>query len=217
MDFNINSFWPYFLAITACSLIWSYFHEKKRTEALKLTAKTMGFSFSTSGREITQSTCENFELFSKGHSKKLKNEMWGVDTGNNISIFGYSYSQGYGKDSRTYNQTVLSIECDKLQSPNFELTPENAFHKIGQVFGYQDIDFESFPIFSKKYLLRGNDEVNIRKLFTPAVIKFFELNQNLYIEVQGNTLIFYRPSKRYKPDEIQSLYHDGRAVLSTFL
>jgi hypothetical protein len=112
---------------------------------------------------------------------------------------------------------VLSIEGSKLNFPKFELEPENTFHKIGQVFGYQDIDFESFPIFSKKYLLRGNDEAKIRELFTPEVIKFFERNQNIHIEAQGNTLIFYRPSKRCKPDEIKGFYQDGQVALSHFI
>jgi len=47
------------------------------------------------------------------------------------------------------------MDCNKLKLPFFELKPENTFHKIGQVFGYQDIDFEAFPNFSKGYLLRG--------------------------------------------------------------
>ena len=85
------------------------------------------------------------------------------------------------------------------------------------MFGYQDIDFESFPVFSKKYLLRGSDEVKIRALFTPEVIRFFEKNQNIHIEGQGNTLIFYKPSKRCKTDEIKAFYQKGKIALSNFI
>ena len=217
MEFSIGSLWPYILIFVIGSLIFSYLYEKKRTEALELIAKSLGLSFSKDGRNATKSMHHNFELFSKGHSQKLKNEIWGNIDNNRISIFGYSYSQRNGENSTTYNQTVLSIEYSKLDFPNFELEPENTFHKIGQVFGYQDIDFESFPIFSKKYLLRGNDEVKIRALFTPEVIKFFEKNQNIHIEAQGSTLIFYKPSIRCKPDEIQEFYQKGQMALSNFI
>ena len=217
MEFSLANLWPYILIFFIGSLIFSYIYEKKRTEALELIAKSLGFSFSKSGRDSTKSMHHNFELFSKGHSRKLKNEMWGNNNNNRISIFGYSYSERNGENSHTYNQTVLSIEDSKLNFPNFELEPENTFHKIGQVFGYQDIDFESFPIFSKNYLLRGSDEVKIRALFTREVINFFETNQNIHIEAQGNTLIFYKPSKRCKPDEIKAFYQKGQIALSNFI
>jgi hypothetical protein len=217
MEFNIGTLWPYILIFIIGSFIFSYVYEKKRTEALELIAKSIGFSFSKSGRETTKSIHQNFELFSKGHSRKLKNEIWGKDNNNHVSIFGYSYSQRHGDNTTTYNQTVLSIKDIKLNLPSFELEPENTFHKIGQVFGYQDIDFDSFPVFSKKYLLRGNDEARIRELFTPTVIEYFERNQNIHIEAQGNTLIFYKPSKRCKPDEIKGFYHDGSIALSNLV
>ncbi len=217
MDFSLDSVWQYIFIFLVGSFIFSYIYEKKRTEALLLIAKKLGFTFSKSGRETTKSKHENFELFSKGQSREFKNEIWGDDKENNVSIFGYCYTEGHGKNSTTYNQTVLSIECSNLKSPHFQLKPENAFHKIGQVFGYQDIDFELYPTFSKTYLLRGNDEMKIREFFTPKAIKFFELNQGIYIEAQGNILIFYKPSKRCKPNEIKALYRDGQAVLSNLL
>jgi len=217
MEFSFDNLWPYILIFFVGSLIFSYVYEKKRTEALELVAQRLGFSFSKTGRESTQAMHNSFELFSKGHSKKLKNEMWGKKNSNRVSIFGYSYRQSSGNSSTTYSQTVLSIENNGLSLPKFELEPENTFHKIGQVFGYQDIDFESFPVFSKEYLLRGNDEVKIRSLFTPEVIKFFEFNLNIHIEAQGHTLIFYKPSQRCKPDEINDFYQKGQVVLSNFI
>lgn len=217
MEFNIATLWPYILIFFIGSLIFTYFYEKKRSEALELIAQSLGFSFSKSGRETTKSMHESFDLFSKGHSRKLRNEIWGNNKKNRVSIFGYSYSQSNGNNSTTYSQTVLSIENCELNFPKFELKPENTLHKIGQVFGYQDIDFESFPVFSKEYLLRGNDEVKIRALFTPEVISFFETNQNIHIEAHRNTIIFYKPSKRCKPDEIKEFYQQGQVVLANFI
>jgi hypothetical protein len=217
MEFNMDQLWPYILIFIVGSCVFSFSREKKQTKELELIAKKLGFSFSKSGRDKTQSIHENLELFSKGSSTQLKNEMWGKDKKNTISIFEYSYIKGRGRKSGTYNQTVLSIEFGELNLPNFELKPENTLHKIGQVFGYQDIDFELFPVFSKKYLLRGNDEIKIRALFTPTVIKYFEKNHNICIEAQKNTLIFYKSSTRCKPDEIKKFYQYGHATLSNLV
>jgi len=217
MEFNIVTLWPYTLILIICILIYSYFLEKKRSEALELIAQKLGFSFTKSGRETTKSMHESFDLFSKGSHRKLRNEIWGNNNNNRVSIFGYSYAMSHGSSAKAYSQTVLSIEYSELNIPEFELEPEYITHKIAQVFGYQDIDFESFPVFSQKYLLRGKDEVKIRQLFTPEVISFFETNQDIHIEAQGNTLIFYKPSQRCEPDEIKEFYRKGQIALSNFI
>jgi len=207
---------PYFLAFAACALLIGYIYEKKRTEALKLVAKSLGFSFSQKARYQTEPKHQNFQLFSKGHGSKVKNEMWGKRNGTHVSIFGYQYTVGHGKHSTTHHQTVVALDCKTLNFPTFELKPENTLHKIGQVFGYQDIDFEDSPEFSRKYLLRGDNEAKIRQLFTPRVIRFFESNQSLCIEAQNNILIFYKPSKRCKPDEISVFLAEGQRIRAAF-
>lgn len=212
---DIN-FLPYFLAFTACTLLIGYIYEKRRTEALKLIARNLGFTFSKKGRDQTEQKHQNFQLFSKGYGRKVKNEMWGNRNGFDISIFGYQYTEGNGKNSSTYKQTVVTIDCKKRMFPSFELKPENTFHKIGQIFGYQDIDFETSPNFSKKYLLRGDDESKIRQLFTPRIISFFESNKNLCIEAQNNTIIFYKASKRCKPKDIEELLDKGQKIRQVF-
>ena len=39
---------------------------------------------------------------------------------------------------------------------DFEMRPENLLNKIGAALGRQDIDFDSNPEFSRRYLLRGS-------------------------------------------------------------
>jgi hypothetical protein len=217
MDSSVIWFVAFILFILVAHSTYTNFIEKKRTEELELIAKKLGFSFSKSGRESTESTHKNFELFSLGHSKELKNEMWGKDLDFTFSIFGYSYRTGHGQNTMLYNQTVLSLQCKDLNLPKFDLKPEDTIYKIAQIFGYQDIDFEAFPFFSKKYLLRGDDENKVRELFSPDVIKYFEQNQNICVESQGSNLIFYKKSKRSEPEEIHTFYKDGRTALLNFL
>jgi hypothetical protein len=64
---------------------------------------------------------------------------------------------------------VISFQSSLLSLPEFELRSENMFHKIGKAFGCQDINFESHPEFSKRYLLRGADEEAVRTFFTPEM------------------------------------------------
>ncbi len=100
--------------------------------------------------------------------------------------------------------------------PNFTLRPENLFHKIGQVFGYQDIDFEAHPEFSKRYLLRAENESEVRRTFSTDVLSFYESDQKLSTEAAARQLIHYRAAKRVPPDEIAEFIKQGVRVLTLF-
>ena len=213
MGLSSYSMFPFIIASVVILIITSFLYERKRTKDLKNRAKMLGLNFSKSGRDVTWSNHDSFEIFNSGHSRKIKNEMWKLDADNDVSIFGYEYTQGHGKNSSTHKQTILSIKSSKLCAPNFQLKPENTLHKIGQVFGYQDIDFPEYPIFSKNYLLRGKDEQEICDFFSDKVIDHFENNLNIHIEAERDRMIFYRPSKRFNHNEIEEFYIDGKKTL----
>ena len=86
-----------------------------------------------------------------------------------FALFDYEYVVEGSESNSSYKQSVIWFHSENLCLPNFALRPENLFHKIGGVLGYQDIDFESHPKFSKTFLLRGNDEPKIRDIFKNEV------------------------------------------------
>ncbi|GGI73347.1 hypothetical protein [Shewanella gelidii] len=217
MDMTIQEVLFWSALIIAVSIGCRYYYEKKRSEKLGLVARKLGFTFSKEGRESTQDHHADFNLFSIGSCREVINEMWGTHRGDAVSMFGYCYIQGSGKNSKNYRQTVLSIRCQGLDLPQFILMPESTIHKISQYFGNEDIDFESFPSFSDKYLLHAEDEEKVREIFTPKVIKFFESNPKVSVEGKGDTLIFYQDYKRCKPDEFDAFYQQGRATLEHFI
>lgn len=58
-------------------------------------------------------------------------------------------------------------QCKAL--PQFTLGPENLFTRIGEVLGFQDIDFPDDPSFSSAYRLKGWDAAQVQSLFTPQI------------------------------------------------
>ena len=99
---------------------------------------------------------------------------------------------------------MIHFRSPALNLPEFALRPENLFDKIGDVFGGQDIDFESHPKFSKSYSLRGSDEQKVRETFTDEVLSSFENQTGISTEGGGDQLIFYRAGKRIDPDQVRS-------------
>jgi hypothetical protein len=190
--------------------------QKKRAEAMAQAAGEMKLAFTPEGDETVMSEHAAFHLFMQGRSRKIRNLIRGTVRELNTSIFDYQYTVGAGKNQHTYSQTVISLQLQGRNLPVFTMRPENVFHKLGSMMGYQDIDFEINPVFSKKYLLRGPDDAAIRSVFTSRVLMFFESEPGLCVEANGRTLIVYRHSVRAKPEVLRESVEKGVHIAGLF-
>jgi hypothetical protein len=191
--------------------------EKRRRETLRATAAQLGLDFAETDQTGLQSGFTGFKLFAHGSGRTIRNIVYGrVDGDVEAMLFDYAYTSGSGKNKRTYSQTVAFFQSDRLLIPEFIARPEGLFDKIGQVFGYQDIDMPMHPEFSRRFILRGTDESAIRDFFRPDVVRFFENNTGLSVEAKFDRFIVYRPAKRLKPEEWGAWLAKGREAVKVF-
>ena len=198
------------------AIVLSRWSEKKREAQWKQIAEDLGLPFFPQGDGSLISHLHHFHLFSQGRSRKIRNMLHGETDEVELAIFDYRFRTGSGENKRIHRQTVIYFRSSDLKLPQFAVRPEHFFHKIGGAFGYQDIDFETHPEFSKTYLLRGDDESSVRQLFNDSLLKFFESQPKISVEAGGNQLIFYRQRKRTKPDEVRSFMQEGFQVFDQF-
>lgn len=195
-----------FLALAAGILALALYHEKKRREALERVAAQLGMRFSAQLPEEIRSRLlqAGFGLFERGHGRRFYNSMSKrLIDGTEITVFDYQYTSGSGEGSRTYRQSVFYAYHEDLHLPRFRLHPENAFfHGIAKAFGMQDINFESHPKFSRSYLLRGENEAQVRLRFHPGVLSFLEQYPNYCAEGAGAHLILWQNDRQVSPEEI---------------
>lgn len=194
-------------------LVYAHFQqEKARTEQFQSVAADLGLDFHPTGDSGVMDAIGHLRLFNQGHGRKMKDMISGKTEDIEIAIFGYRYVTGGGNNQQTHQQTVISFQSPNLSLPDFDLRPEHFFHKIGQALGYSDIDFDTHPEFSARYLLRGPDEAAIRQFFQPELLRFFESNQGVSLEASGDRLIYYRARKRIKPEQVRSFMEEGFRV-----
>ncbi|HKS29676.1 MAG TPA: hypothetical protein VJS44_17760 [Pyrinomonadaceae bacterium] len=210
-------FFVFLIGIIVAVVIYNNKKEKERTLAMQQVAQQMGWAFAPKAEMNMIPHTGYFNLFNNGHSKSIKNMIYGQINGAKAAVFDYRYTVGHGKHSHTYMQTVLYFESPRLQLPMFTLSPENFMHRFISALGYQDIDFAQRPEFSKKYLLRGQDEQGIRQTFQDHTLAFYEANQGLHTEGGGSQLFVYRLSNRVPPQQVgQYLQWASQAVLPLF-
>jgi hypothetical protein len=208
------------IAVVVALVVFSILYAKKkaaeRTRAMQQAAAMLGWAFSAEASFEMIPGLERHRLFSQGHSKKTYNMMYGMVDGARAAIFDYTYTVGHGKHQQTFNQSVVYFQSERLSLPFFSLRPEGLGHKLISALGYQDIDFGNRPLFSSKYLLRGEDEQAIRQTFHDAVLTYYENNLKLCTDGGGNEIFFYQQQRRIDPMSARSYLDWGLNMLRLF-
>jgi hypothetical protein len=189
----------------------------KRRAALEALALEAGWSFSGDTVAPDALGAPSFPLFTHGRARKARNVMRLPGSAPAVTVFDYQYTVGSGQHQSTVVQTVAHVGSPRLALPPFVLGPENIFHKAGGLLGYHDIDFDSNPEFSAKYLLRSKQaEANVRDLFTPSIRAFFEQRAPVTVEGDEGGVLVYRSGRRVKPEELRTFVEDAQLVARQF-
>ena len=195
---------------------WGLYADKKRKEALEVIATEMGLDFLPDGSTELHNQLSGFKLLNSGRAKKLTKLIRGQSDEVMISIFDYQYTTGSGKHSKTHYQTVAALQSPRLGIPDFTMRPENMFDKLGGMIGLQDIDFDTHPMYSKMFVLKGSNETAIRQTFKPPILEFFQNKKGISVEGDRGTIIIYRPGRFVKPDQIKDFLGEAYEVFGVF-
>ena len=95
------------------------------------------------------------------------------------------------------------------------MRPENLFDKIGAAIGFEDIDFDDHPEFSKAFILKGKNEEAIRHFFDAEMLELFTERQGIYVESAPGVFIYLKGGRK-KPEQIREFMNDGYAVYAAF-
>lgn len=196
------------IIFVVCILVCMHMYEKKRQKQLEKVSREIGFTYTLKAAI----TLPDLRLFTSGHSRYKIHLL--TSTRNFIAWSLFDYSYNVGRHRRT--QTVAMAQLDR-ELPEFSLSTEHFYHKIGEFIGFEDIDFDEYPEFSQKYRLIGKDENAVRQLFTPHVILTLlgeKLESN--IEATGNFIIVYTPEKRVPPADLCRFFQKATAIVDLF-
>ena len=91
---------------------------------------------------------------------------------------------------------------------------KSIFDRVMAFAGYKDIDFDIYPDFSKKFLIMGNKESEIRSFFTDELIRFFENHQIYHLESNGEALVIFDKIKLARTDETIAIIDFGKELVS---
>ncbi len=160
---------------------------------------------------------KNFHFFEIRPIERKSNCLKGTfkDSGVSWEIADVIFNEGAAFTAETFNTTLMTLKLNE-KIPVFTMEKEGVLEKIFDrvmaFSGYKDIDFEMYPDFSKKFLLMGNEESEIRSFFTPEMISFFENHQIYHIESNGEALVIFDKIKLARTDETMTFIDYGKEL-----
>lgn len=177
----------------------------QRQKRLRNLATEKGFQFSS---QVNWNTdyLKKFHFFEIRPIERKYNSLKGLFLGMGVSweILDITFNEGQAFTAETFNTTLMVLNLNK-KIPVFSMEKEGVlgkiFDRVMAFTGYKDIDFEMYPDFSKKFLLMGNNESEIRSFFTEEIVRFFENQQIYHIESNGNALLIFNKIKLARTDE----------------
>ncbi len=198
----LSSFGPIipfvFIGVAVIGVVLHFVQKKRRQEQLRGIAKRLGLKLDPEGDQRILAHFSSFGIFSRGSfsgKRRVSNLLYG---GGEIAAFDYLYtvrrtnSDGHASYRRV-RKTVVCCESPALNLPRFVLKPEG---RIGNwfrdVFGGVDVDFDSHPVFSKKYHLSGENPEAIHGAFSSEALSYLEQRPGLCVEGSGRQLVVYK-------------------------
>jgi len=188
-----------------------------RQYRLKNLANEMDYRFN---HEVDWNTSylKQFHFFEIRPIERKSNSLKGQfdDTDVSWQISDVTFNEGDAFSAETFNTTLIVLKLNK-KIPVFTMEKEGLFEKIFDrvmaLTGYKDIDFEMYPDFSRKFLITGKNESEIRSFFSKELVGFFEKNQIYHVESSGEAIIIFDKIKLARTDETISLIDYSRRLV----
>lgn len=172
-------------------VIYSLIQARKRREAMFELAQKLNLGFDPGeDREIADRF--NFlKQLAQGENRYATNVLSGSYRQNEILAFDYHYethsTDAKGNRTTQHHWFSFFILMLPVTFPELTVRRENLFTRIAEVFGYQDIKFESAE-FSRTFNVRSPDKKFAYDVCHAKMMEYLLANRDLSLEIENNAL-----------------------------
>jgi hypothetical protein len=197
---------------------FAFWLDQRRREGLDRLARELGLDYRDDCPAV--SVPEDFHLMKAGVFTADHEARWSLEgniDGVDLSVFDfrrYDDTTSPKRHQYGYSETVGVFTIPGMDFPEFILRPERLRHKLRSAITGDDIDFADSPRFSRRYLLAGEREKDIREVFVPEVRAFFEDHPGCIVQGCGKDLVLYHPTRMlsllvFRAHKVRRLVDEG--------
>lgn len=179
-----------FIGVMVIGCIYSIIAARKRREGLFALAQRLNLNFDA-GQDFGIADRFSFlKQLAQGSNRYATNVLSGNYQQNEILAFDYHYeTYSESKNGRQTHHHWFSFFILTLPAsfPDLTIRRENFFLKVAEVFGYQDIKFESAE-FSKTFCVRSPDKKFAYDVCNAKMMEYLLANRDLSIEIENEVI-----------------------------
>lgn len=196
-----------FIGLFIVIAVLGHLQAKKRREALAAWAQGIGLRYDRAKDYGFDERYPEFNCLRQGSSRYAYNICSGEYRDRHVMAFDYHY-ETHSTDSKGRRQTHHHHFSAVIVRANVRLKPlmirsENIFDKLGSVFGFDDIDFESAE-FSKKFYVSSPDRKWAYDVLHARAIEFLLAQPRHSIEFDARHVIAWRSGRKASPANHQT-------------
>jgi len=178
------------LVIVVISAIYGMIQARKRLEGLFALAQRLGLNFSAAEDYGLADRYGFLKQLAQGENRYARNVISGTYQQYPVLAFDFHYeTYTQGKNGRQTHHHWFSFFILTLPAvfPDLTIRRENLFTKVAEVFGYQDIKFESAE-FSKAFNVRSPDKKFAYDVCNAKMMEYLLANRDMSIEIEDQVL-----------------------------
>ncbi|NNF19543.1 MAG: SulP family inorganic anion transporter [Flavobacteriaceae bacterium] len=134
-----------------------------------------------------------------------------AEPGQQMSVFDLEFTEGAFIAREVIKTTAMHIELDH-KIPVFTLDKEGLLQMLYGMAGFKDIDIDHHPDFNKRFYLSGEDDTQIRSMFTDPLVLFLESNPYYHVESNGHSLLIMKKERLLGVQEIKQMIYFGQQL-----
>jgi hypothetical protein len=151
--------------------------------------------------------------FLRGESLDIQHALITVSNRPRFLVADFGVRSGALLTETMETMTLMLIEVPShLHIPDFVLETETNMHRLFDELTGLDIDFADFPRFSATFRLRGDDQLAIRRFFTPKRLELLEEFDDYEIESKEGFLLIRHQKRRVTPRQLEGMIRFGKLV-----
>jgi len=206
------------ILVVAGLALFGWLAEKKRREAFAALAGRLGLAFDP-GRDKALPLRYGFlDALRQGDNRYAFNILRGDYRGFPVQAFDFHYethSTNSKGQRQTHHHYLSFFLLEQIRDfPELRIYPESFFSKIGQMLGFEDIDFESLE-FSKAFCVRSKDRKFAYDVCHTRMMEYLLAHRDLSLEIE-HTAVALSFGKRLKPEEVPARLDQLVTIVNLF-
>ena len=172
-----------------------------RQELIKNIAKELDYNYTVRKKDDT-SHLEDFSYFTTKEIRHTFNEVAKKDE--IFKVFDVEYAEGEFIAKEVIRSTMLYTELPS-NLPVFSIYKEGLLEVLYHYARFNDVKIASNPAFSKKFYIKGDDDIAIQHLITDELAGFLLDHPNFHIESNGTALLIFTKERLASVNEIRKM------------